>query len=183
MAAVVEADDVLRHLRNYDGNVDIDQVNLYVNAATDHIGHHYGTLPSGEYTESLTVVDDMAGTYRYWLVPYHSPITTVTSITAEDGTEYTADFTISTDGRRIRHDSVTWGEWVVTYMAGHEVPADLKLAVLEDIRGLYQPGQIGPPAAFGAFDIDIDAEGGRPPVTQWPRIDAWIRARLGPVIA
>lgn len=63
------------------------------------------------------------------------------------------------------------------------VGADLKLAVLEDIRGLYQPGQIGPPATFGAFDIDDGPSSGFRPVNMWPRLDAWLTSRLGSAIA
>jgi hypothetical protein len=57
-------------------------------------------------------------------------------------------------------------------------PADLKLAALEDIRGLYQPGQIGPPAEFGAFGIDsVDVGTTYRPVRMWPRLDAWVESR------
>lgn len=161
---------------------DIGELELFISAATDHVAYRYGTLPSGTYTETLTVTDDGAGTYRYWVRPRHFPVTAVTSATSETGTEYTAGFTISTDGRRIRHDAMSSGEWTVTYTAGQAVPADLKLAVLEDIRGLYQPGQIGAPTNFGAFDMEPEPSGFRP-VNLWPRIDAWVDARTGPVIA
>jgi hypothetical protein len=56
------------------------------------------------------------------------------------------------------------------------VPADLKLAVLEDIRGLFQPAQVGPIASFGAFDTPAaaDVTSTFRPVRMWPRIDAWL---------
>lgn len=56
--------------------------------------------------------------------------------------------------------------------------ADLRLAALEDIRGLYQPGQIGPLADFGAFGTQTaeatEAGPGYRPVLLWPRVDAWL---------
>ena len=183
MADLVTIDQVLSHLNMADNPPsDLTELVLFIEAATDHLSHRYGTLPSATYTEDLTVTDDGVGTYRYWITPHRSPVTAVTSATAEDGTEYTADFAISTDGRRVRHESITSGEWTVVYTAGQAAPADLVLAVLEDIRGLYQPGQIGPPANFGAFDIEPEPSGFRP-VNLWPRIDAWVNARLGPAIA
>jgi hypothetical protein len=67
------------------------------------------------------------------------------------------------------------------------VPASLKLAVLEDIRGLYQPGQLGPLAEFGAFGTQTaestDTGPGYRPVRLWPRIDAWIVQKTsGPAV-
>jgi len=57
-------------------------------------------------------------------------------------------------------------------------PADLRLAALEDIRGLYQPGQIGPLADFGAFGTQTaeatEIGPGYRPVRLWPRVDAWL---------
>ena len=184
MADLVSLDEVLKHL-NLDGNPpdDTTELELFISAATAHVEQHYGTLPSDTYTETQAVVDDLTGDYRYWVVPYHAPVTAVTSATAEDGTEYATDFTISSDGRRVRHESVTSGEWTIVYTAGHAIPADLKLAVLEDIRGLYQPGQIGPPASFQAFDIPAEDTGGFRPVNLWPRIDGWLDRKLGPAIA
>lgn len=184
MADLVTLDQVLSHL-NMATNPPSDtaELELFISAATDHVAHRYGTMPSGSYTETVTVTDDGVGHYRYWARPLHYPVTAVTSAVAEDGTTYTTDFAISTDGRLVRHDSIPSGEWTLTYVAGSAAPADLKLAVLEDIRGLYQPGQIGPPANFGSFDIDAGAGGSFRPVNLWPRIDAWIGARLGSQIA
>ena len=184
MADLVTLDEVLAHL-NMTANppADTSELELFIAAATAHVEQHYGILPTDTYTESVNVTDDGVGTHRYWLTPHHAPVTAVTSATDEDGNAYSAAFTISTGGRRIRHDSITYGEWTVVYTAGHPIPADLKLAVLEDIRGLYQPGQIGPPATFGAFDIPAEDAGGFRPVNLWPRIDGWISRKLGPAIA
>ena len=184
MADVVTLDEVLSHLNMADNPpADIGELELFVDAATAHIAYRFGAFPATSYTEDIDVVDDGIGTHRYWLRPKHFPITAVTSATNESGVAYTTEFTISTDAEHIRHDSITGGRWTVVYTAGEAAPADLKLAVLEDIRGLYQPGQIGPPAAFGAFDIDDGGATRFRPVNLWPRIDAWVYSRLGPAIA
>lgn len=184
MADLVTIDQVLTHLNMADNPPgDLGELSLFISAATSHLEHHYGTLPTSTYTEDIAVSDDGSDTYRHWLRPLRFPVTAVTSATSEDGTEYTTGFTISTDARRIRHESIASGEWTVVYAAGAAVSDDLVLAVLEDIRGLYQPGQIGPPANFGAFDIDDGEATGFRPVNLWPRIDAWIYSRLGPAIA
>ena len=184
MADLVTLDEVLAHLNLTEHPpADLGELELFISAATDHVTHHYGSFPSATYTEDVSVSDDEIGTYRYWLRPRRFPISAVTSVTDESGTEYTTDFTISTDARRLRHGSISSGEWTVVYTAGEAAPADLKLAVLEDIRGLYQPGQIGPPAGFGAFDIDDSPTGSFRPVNLWPRIDAWVYSRLGPALA
>lgn len=184
MADLVTLDQVLSHLNMADNPPsDLGELELFISAATDHVAYRYGVMPSGTYAETLPVTDDGVGAYRYWVRPLHYPVTAVTSAVSEDGTTYSADFTISTDGRLVRHESLSWGEWTLTYAAGSEAPADLKLAALEDIRGLYQPGQIGPPADFGSFGIDAEPGAGFRPVNMWPRIDAWIDARLGSQIA
>lgn len=184
MADLVTLNQVLSHL-NLAGNPPADpaEIELFVDAATAHFEERFGILPTGTYTEVVRVRDDWSGLYRQWLRPQRWPITSVVSATSEDGlTIHSTGFVISADGRAVRHDSIAVGDWTVVYTAGQTVPADLKLAVLEDIRGLYQPGQIGAPANFGAFDIPEEPSGFRP-VNLWPRIDAWVNARLGSQIA
>lgn len=184
MADLVTLDQVLAHL-NLSENPpdDLTELELLIDAATAHVAHRYGTMPSATFTETATVYDDGVGVYRFWLRPRRYPVTAVTSAALEDGSlSYLTEFTISPDGRLIRHPQLAAGQWVVTYTAGSEVPADLQLAVLEDIRGLYQPGQIGPPANFGAFQIEGEDRTFRP-VTMWARIDAWIGGRVGSQIA
>lgn len=185
MADLVTLDQVLSHLNLAENPpTDLSELELFVSAATAHFEERFGILPTGTYTEVVRVRDDWSGLYRQWLRPLRWPITSVVSVTSEDGaTVYATDLVISADGRAIRHDSIGYGDWTVVYTAGQTPPADLQLAVLEDIRGLYQPGQIGPPATFGAFDIDDGGAAGFRPINLWPRIDAWINARLGSQIA
>jgi hypothetical protein len=184
VADLVTIEQVRAHLNLGSDTTHDEELLLFISAATDHVANRYGTLPSDTYTETLPAVDDERGTYRYHLYPYRTPVTAVTSATDEAGTEYTTGFTISPDGRKVRHDSIVGGDWTLVYTAGEAISADLKLAALEDIRGLFQPGQIGPPASFGAFGVE-SAELGAPsrPVNLWPRLDNWIYARLGPGIA
>lgn len=185
MADLVTLDEVLAHLNLSATGTDTVELDRFIDAATAHFEYRFGALPSGTYTEALSVIDDGAGTYRHWLAPWHSPVTAVTSAADEVGTtSYTTGFVIATDGRRVRHPNIASGEWTLTYTAGQPIGADLKLAVLEDIRGLYQPGQIGPPGEFGAFGaMNETPQTMFRVVNLWPRIDAWVDSRLGPMIA
>lgn len=185
MADLVTLDEVLSHLNMADNPpADLTELELFIDAATAHVEQWFGTFPSGTYTEVMRVRNDRYGLYQNWFRPLHWPVTAVTSVTSEDGlTSHTTGIVISADSRAIRHDYVTLGDWTVVYTAGQAVPADLKLCVLEDIRGLYQPSQIGPPATFGSFDIDTGPATTFRPVTQWPRTDAWVQSRLGSQIA
>jgi len=154
------------------------ELELYVDAAAEHLVSRGVNLSSAQYTEDARFANGRILT-RYW------PVLTVVSLADDYGTSYTSGFTIG-DGRYdIEHDSIVSGVYRVTYTAGFTpAPADLKIAALEDIRGLYQPGQIGPAAAFGAFGVDsVDTGTTYRPVRMWPRLDAWVDYRLGPAIA
>lgn len=157
------------------------ELSLYISAVTAHVEERYGVLPSDTYTEIALTVDQGDGVVR--LLPTRWPVLTVTSI-ADVSNTYSTDFTITADGL-VAHDSLTHGRWTIVYSAGYAtMPADLKLAALEDIRGLFQPAQIGPPAQFGAFGIDsVEVGAGYRPVRMWPRVDAWIENRTLPGVA
>ena len=184
MADIVTLDQLLEHL-NLSTPTDTLELELFISAATAHVETRYGTFPSAVYTNALTVFDDDSGVYEKWLRPNRYPVTAVTSATSEDGlTVYTTGFTISADGFRVRHAQVLTGEWTLIYTAGKVAPADLRLCVLEDIRGLYQPGQIGPPAVFGAFGLESTEVGtSYRPVRMWPRVDAWLESNVVPGFA
>lgn len=154
------------------------ELQLYMDAVEEYVEARIGTMPSAEYTETVVFANGTLVTRRW-------PIISVESVEDDYGTSYTDDFTINDAGYSVAHDSVLAGEWTITYTAGFAaVPADLKLAVIEDIRGLYQPGQIGGPGAFGAFGIESTDTGVTyRPVRMWPRVDAWIESRFGPVVA
>ena len=179
LVTLPELNDVL----NLDGDTSHDvELGLYIAAVTAHVASQYGDLPSGTYTELAHAFLDEDGRVRLLLT--HQPVSTVTSIRDGSGTTYTTGFTITANGY-LEHANLTTGRWTVVYVSGFAaVPADLKLAALEDIRGLYQPGQIGPPGAFGAFGIDSTEVGpAYRPVRLWPRVDAWIELRRLPGIA
>lgn len=183
MADLVTLDEVSEALNLGDDTSHDSELEMYVSAVTEHVRANYGEFPSGTYTEIVHPVYGADGVYRMYLL--HQPVLEVTSITDPFETEYTTGFTITADGY-LEHDNLlTAGRWIVEYEAGgEEVPADLKLAALEDIRGLYQPGQIGPPAAFGAFGIEnTDTGPTHRPIRLWPRVDAWIASRRTPAIA
>lgn len=181
--ALVSLVEVLAALNLVDDGEHDDELQVYIDAVTAHVEASFGVaLPSGTVTELALTAVGPDGTVR--ILPTH-PLLSVTSLTDGDGTEYTTGFTVTADGR-VEHDNLTHvGRWTIEYEAGYaSTPADLKLAALEDIRGLYQPGQIGPPAAFGAFGIDSTAVGPTyTPVRMWPRVDAWLGRRILPGIA
>jgi hypothetical protein len=161
----------------------------YIDAASAYVESWMGPMPSATYTERLNATFRPDGSVSFLTGRF--PVLAVTSIVRADPywltdtpVSYTTDFAVTSSGY-ISHAAVTDGWWNVTYTAGFAtVPADLKLAVLEDIRGLYQPGQIGAPAAFGAFGINSTDTGVTyRPVRMWPRIDAWVASRKVPGIA
>lgn len=158
-----------------------DDLALYIEAVTAHVTEHYGQMPSGTYTERVYVSNGR-------LLTSHYPVLSITSVadTWDAGITYEDGFTILPGAWSFRHPSLYDGStWDITYVAGYDsVPYDLQLAALEDIRGLYQPARIGPPAAFGAFGIDSTEVGpNHRPVRMWPRVDAWIESRRTPGIA
>lgn len=178
MADLADVDEVKANLNITDASHDTE-LQSYIDAVTAHVERQWGgVLPSSEVTEIALVVDRGDGTLR---LSTAKPIVSVTSLTDGDNTTYTTDFTVSADGY-VEHDNLIRDRWTITYDAGYaEIPADLKLAVLEDIRGLYQPGQIGPPAAFGAFGIEsIETGDVYRPVRMWPRVDAWLTSNIAP---
>jgi hypothetical protein len=185
VADLVTLQQVRDHLNLGSDTTHDTELQLYIDAVTEHVASKFGVLPSQSFTERLTPVDDGYGEHRWRFWPAHYPIISVTSAVAEDETEYTSGFTVSPGGASFRQDDITaFGEWTVTYVAGYgSIPADLKLAALEDIRGLYQPGQIGTSGPLGGFGIQPDVGPAFRPITQWPRVDAWIASRTLPAIA
>lgn len=173
LVATVTLDEVAAHL-----NLDVNsptwaahstELAGFIAAADERVGD----IGIATLTETLTVVDGAMWASRW-------PVTAVTSA-SYGARELVAGFTVSRTGK-ITHPDITSGTWKVTYTAGWSaLPSDLRLVVLEDIRGLYQAGQIGPPGAMGAFGIDAAPLAGFRPVQMWPRIDAWLDRHYGPV--
>lgn len=177
MASLVTVAEALDHL-NLAAHppVDTTELELFIAAVTDHVADRYGTFPTGAWVEDVPLVDG-------WFRLGHGPVDAVTSgVETPDGTvTLTSGWVVSSDGTQVRHPDVVSGVWTVSYTTAQPVPAALKLAALEDIRGVYQPGQVGPPAAFGALGVEPDS--GFRPVTLWPRVDAWVRWHVGPGLA
>lgn len=178
LVAMFEVTEALNLGEDTSHDVELD---LYIKAVTEHVEHRYGPLPSATLTEIVHAFTADDGVVR--AIASRTP-STVTSMTHHDGRVMSSGFTIAADGY-IEHASLTAGRWTLIYeTSAAAVPADLKLAALEDIRGLYQPGQIGPPASFGAFGIE-SAETVAPyrPVRMWPRVDAWLNTHAGGIVA
>lgn len=179
MADIVTLDEVTASLNLGGDSSHDDELELYIAAVTAHVENRYGVLPAEDRVEIGVPIS--LGNGEVALITQQVP-TEVASIT--DGTTtYDDDFTITPEGY-VHHANLTGGRWTITYTGLASATNDLKLAALEDIRGLYQPGQIGPPAEFGAFGIDsTDVGVTYRPVRMWPRVDAWIDNRRIPGIA
>ena len=137
-------------------------------AADAHVSVSVGPVINVLRTESVAPSD-----WALWVS--RVPVLSVTSVT--QGTMvYTSGITFNAESGRVYFPQVNSGRWDVVYRSGWlTFPADLRVAVLEDIRGL-QRGQLGPPGAIGAFGMDpLPTPSGRP-VTMWPRTDLWIEA-------
>lgn len=146
----------------------------HIGAAEAHIARTIGDPTSAVRAEVVTASGGVLLLPRW-------PVQSVTSIAQGTTTVVAADLDLEASGL-LRLLSGGWltGRWLVTYTAGWPSVADLHLAAVEDIRGLYQSSQIGAPSALGAFGDD--GPSGFGPVGQWPRIDAWA-ARQVPGIA
>lgn len=141
----------------------------FLHAADAHFDNTYGPLLNVARVETVVGVSGVA-----WLD--HYPVVSVTSA-VQGATTLTTGFTFTTAGKLVNAD-MTSGSWEITYRSGWAaLPGDLRLAVLEDIRGLYQRGQLGPPGAMGAFGMEDTSGPVTRPVNMWPRIDEWINRR------
>ena len=169
IATALTVGDVATHLNitSPTGSQDAE-LEGFLLAADAHVTDTFGPLINVLRTQSVSPSD-----WVLWLT--HAPVLSVTSVT-QGTTAYTTGITFSTAGR-VYFAQVNNGAWDVVYRSGWlTLPADLRLAVLEDIRGLCQRGQLGPPGAIGAFGMDAQGPSFRP-VNMWPRIDEWIGRR------
>lgn len=165
--------DVMEHL-NVDWSDATAAVELerFVAAADRHVVDSFGPLLNVARVEQVTTYDG-----RLWL--RHWPVLSVTSVAGGTNT-FTTGLVVSAAGE-VTHASLYAGTWTVTYTSGWvALPDDLKLAVMEDIRGLYQRGQLATPGAIGAFGGgEVTDAGTVSPITMWPRTDEWINRRAG----
>jgi hypothetical protein len=146
------------------------ELQRFIDAAQAHVVKVAGSVTFGERTEKVTATSSGVLLLSVW------PVESVASIT-QGGTTLSGDqLSVTPAGEVRRVGGSLSGSWSVTYTAGVGT-ADLYLAAVEDIRGLYQIGQIGPPGALG---VQREDEGDGPslrPVRMWPRIDAWAASR------
>lgn len=172
-AFVVSLDAVKQALNLTHTTAHDAELGRYIAAAQAHVARTVGGPLSAPRTERVTASGGVL------LLPAW-PVQSVASIT-QSGTTITTGLDVDAAGvLRLSSGAHLTGRWDVTYTAGRVDVADLHLAAVEDIRGLYQASQIGAPSALGAFGEE--SAGGFGPVGQWPRIDAWA-ARQAPGIA
>lgn len=184
---LVTLDEVIAHL-NLEGDTSLDTVELqgFIDAATAYIQAATGPIVQQTYTE----VHSGGGST---ICVFHPPIVSVTSIVeyvgpvgytlteAELGTPAGA-YSFSIDDPRSGIIRRRWqggftGPFVggdhnivVTYVAGRtEVPADIRMAVLQDIAGLYQPSQLG---TNPYYDNNQAGNGPINPIGMFPRVAA-----------
>ena len=169
IATSLTVGDVAEHLNitSPTGSQDAE-LEGFLLAADAHVADTFGPTTARTRIET-------AYAYEGSLFVSYPSILSVSSLTSGTAV-YSADITVGGFGR-VSHAALTQGRWRVVYSSGWlTLPADLRLAVLEDIRGLFQRGQLGPPGAIGAFGMDAQGPSFRP-VNMWPRVDEWIGRR------
>lgn len=187
--SLVSLGDVKAHMNIPTTDVSNDvELQGFIDAATDLIPYDTGPiLPTPIVGE---VHNEAVG--RRAIVLYNSPILTVESVTEYVGTQ-TYVLTAQPSGapgydnygysfddpfQGILHRRLGWGILgaflgyvVVSYTAGYgQIPPGIRLAVLEDIRGLYQQTQLGGRAAFASSGAEDDSWTAGP-LNLFPRLD------------
>lgn len=189
---VVTLDDVKAHLNFPPGDPSHDlELQGFIDAATNVVAYLAGPVLSTSYTNevhdggwpiimlynppilSVDSVVEYIGTMRYVLTE-QPPGSTV------DNYGFSLDDPAS--GKLVRRSAAGtvipfWGERggvVVSYTAGRvSVPAEMRMAALEDIRGLYQGSQYaGRPSFAGVAVEEEDTYANAGPVRQFPRLEA-----------
>lgn len=183
---LVDLSEVKAHLNIPDSDTSQDtELQGFIEAASVYIQNITGPITP------QTLVETHSGGGSTICV-FHPPILSVTSVVeynastgytltqATLGTEagsyaYTVDDPKSGVIRR-RYSGNLVGRFiggdhniVVTYVAGqNSIPADIRLAVLQDIAGLFQPSQLGPASAMFP---NAAADGERlNPIGMFPRV-------------
>lgn len=184
MPDIVTLDEVKEAL-NDDTTAHDEEIQDFIDAAAQEVEDRVGIVVSTEVTE---VFDGLTSRRKLLLSNY--PVSEVASVvTSSQGTtvsEYvTADLQV---------DSVTGQVWLlnggylsgdvtVVYTAGRvEVPANLKRAVLEDVKGLYQRSQLGSAASVPGFP-EVEESLTSMPVSMFPRIRAYASENTAPSVA
>lgn len=187
--AVVTLADVKTYIgiRADDATFDT-QLQWYIDAAEEFIAYVAGPIEQQQFTELYNVVGKDTITLR------NPPVISIQSVTeyvgnvaytlteqppgqSRDMWGYTLDQPVEGVLRRRSAMGTPMNFLgpivVVTYTAGRTtVPGDLKLAVLEDIRGLFQAIQLSGRPAFGQDSGDFAEQWQAGPVRMFPRLAA-----------
>lgn len=159
------------------------EIQDFLDAALAH-AQRRGLVVAGE------VIQKFWGINSRRVILRHLPVSSVASVVVSSyGTE-TANYDTGIEADEWTGEAWltdgTWfrGDLVVTYTVG-ELPADVKRAVVEDVKGLYERSQSGAalPNYGPAAAEDTFAGVSSMPVTMFPRIDAISTSILGPSLA
>lgn len=134
----VELADVKAHL-NLTGDGDDAELQQMLDAAVAHLSRLVGPLTATAYTERLS------GNSGGPLILSHTPVVSLTSVAYSDGTSVDVDDLDVGENGLVYWNYGTTGYWTtgsrnvtVVYEAGRsDLPADLRLAVLELTRHLW----------------------------------------------
>lgn len=162
--ALVTLPDVYAHLNIPSGNQTPDlsaKLQGFIDAATVYVQNFTGPIIPTTYTEirngggGKILVDNppilTVTSVTEYLGPVAYPLTQVTYQTTDVGAySFSIDdaeagiITRRTSGNLVSRFSSGTNNVVIVYVAGRtSVAADIRLAVLQDIAGLYGPGQLG----------------------------------------
>lgn len=189
VTAIVTLPDVRQHLRIPDGDATND-VNLmgFIAAATDFITYIAGPVVPTTFTETYETAGQDSILLR------NVPVLSIESVTEYIGVaaytltsqppgstvdNYGYSLDIPAAGLLVRRSGVgtrmnfLGPTVVVTYSAGRDaVPGDMRMAALEDIRGLYQKTQQGGRTTFGTGGGDMSEQWSVGPLNLFPRLAA-----------
>lgn len=189
VTALVTLDDVHQHLNipSTDTSHDIE-LGGFIDAATSFIEYVAGDVIPASYSE----------TYETWradtIMLRHTPVLQVTSVTEYIGINaytltaqppgstvdnYGYSLDIPEAGLLVRRSAVgtrmafLGPTVVVAYTAGRDtVSGDIRMATLEDIRGIYQLTQLGGRPQFGTTSINPSEDWRVGPLKLFPRLAA-----------
>jgi hypothetical protein len=149
--SVVALSDVQTHLNNTDSG-DATELQAFTNRAEAILGQRIGPIGSTSQTERVRGLSSV-------LQLSHSPIISLTTVTSIDGTTIPTTQLTALSYGRVEYKQ--WGYFPsrfydVVYAAGYDpLPDDLKYAVLELVRALWETQRGNQPSAsIGAAPVE-----------------------------
>lgn len=197
--ALVTLEDAFDHLNIDDASVDAvgDELKGFIAAATEFVEYQTGPIIPKTFTEvhsggGLTIVLDnppilSISAVTEYIGPTGYPLTAAELGAAGGMYAYSIDdpeagiICRRYYGGLVGRFAAGYRNVIVTYTAGRAtVPADIRMAVLEDIRGLFTQTQYSNRVGtFGAGSTSSDAwaQGPANPVGTFPRLAALLAAK------